>query len=114
MHARGTRTYLRATGLPRAGSAKEMPSAATTSPASAISHSSSLVSRKTLVNQLGRSKIAASSDLCGSAELSVAAPRANRPASVKNVHHASTIPTGTAGAADRIHRDGLDQGKSAA
>src|SRR5260370_1409683 len=77
---------------------------------SATSATSSLVSRSTLVNQLGMSRMAASKGLRGSPALSVAAPRASFPAAVKNVHQRRTKPTGSAGAAQRVQREGFVHG----
>src|SRR5580698_4565964 len=88
--------------------------AATTTRTSAMVVTSSVVSRNTLVNQLGKSPIALSIFRRGSAALSVAAPRASRPAAVSVDHQTRTKTAGTAGAALTTHRDGFVQGNSTA
>src|SRR5580658_634650 len=88
--------------------------AVTTTITRAIVVTSSLVSRSTFVNQLGKSRIAPSRLRLGSAALSVAAPRARRPAAVKTDHQARTKTAGTTGPALTTHRDDLVQGKSTA
>jgi hypothetical protein len=65
---------------------------------------SSLLSRKTFVNQLGISRIAASGALWGSFALSVAAPRTRRPASVKKSHQVVNAAAGRSGAIARHQR----------